>query len=140
MIRRCFLLVLISLAETIASCLLLGLGLYWKHAALAAVIIFVLAMITLLAGTAYYIREVTLALSSVHHLRHLIRGPWTSAPRLRFEAIIRTEWSLGWLVIAQITLIWIIVRAKLSRFVRLALLVATISRSWRTLRTKSRTR
>src|SRR6266436_2749774 len=30
MIRHCFLLVLISLAGTIASCLLLGIGLYWK--------------------------------------------------------------------------------------------------------------
>jgi len=67
MIRRCFLLVLISLAGTITSCLLLGFGLYWKEAALAAVILFVLAMICLLAGTLYYIREVTVALSSVRH-------------------------------------------------------------------------
>jgi hypothetical protein len=65
MIRRCFLLVLISLAGTIASCLLLGFGLYWKEAAVAAVVVFVLAMICLLAGTLYYIREVTVALSSV---------------------------------------------------------------------------
>ena len=36
MIRRCFLLVLISLAGTIASCLLLGFGLYWKEAATAS--------------------------------------------------------------------------------------------------------
>lgn len=65
MIRRCFLLVLISLAGTILSCLLLGFGLYWKQAAVASVILFVLAMISLLAGTFYYIREVTVALSSV---------------------------------------------------------------------------
>jgi len=67
MIRRCFLLALISLAATIASCLLLGIGLYWKEAAVAAVIVFVLAMICLLAGTFYYIREVVVALSSVHN-------------------------------------------------------------------------
>jgi hypothetical protein len=65
MIRHCFLLVLISLAGTIASCLLLGIGLYWKAAAVAAVALFVLAMISLLAGTVYYIREVIVALSSV---------------------------------------------------------------------------
>ena len=65
LVQRCFLLVLAALAGTIASCLLLGLGLYWKEAALAAVIIFVLVMICLLAGTFYYIREVTVALSSV---------------------------------------------------------------------------
>lgn len=65
MIQRCFLLVLISLAGTISSCLLLGFGLYWEHAALAAAVVFVLAMISLLAGTYYYIREVTVALSSV---------------------------------------------------------------------------
>jgi hypothetical protein len=67
MIRRCFLLVLISLAGTIASCLLLGVGLYWKEAAVAAVVLFVLALICLLAGTFYYIREVTVALSSVRN-------------------------------------------------------------------------
>lgn len=67
MMRRSFLLVLISLAVTISSCLLLGLGLYWKQAAVAAAVLFVLAMICLLAGTFYYIREVTVALSSVHN-------------------------------------------------------------------------
>jgi hypothetical protein len=66
MIRRCFLLVLISLAGTIVSCLLLGLGLYWKEAAMAAVVLFVLAMICLLAGTFYYLREIAVSLSSVH--------------------------------------------------------------------------
>ena len=64
-IRRSFLLVLISLTATIASCLLLGLGLYVKGAAVAAVIVFVLAMVSLLVGTLYYIREVMVALSSV---------------------------------------------------------------------------
>ena len=67
MIRRCFLLALISLAGTIAACLLLGFGLYWTDAAIAAVIVFVLVMICLLAGTLYYIREVVVALSSVHN-------------------------------------------------------------------------
>lgn len=65
MIRRCFLLVLVSLAGTIASCLLLGLGLYWRDAAVAAVMVFVAALVSLLAGTIYYIREVMVALSSV---------------------------------------------------------------------------
>ncbi|MGA2353584.1 MAG: DUF2721 domain-containing protein [Terriglobales bacterium] len=65
MMRRSFLLVLVSLVGTIASCLLLGVGLYWMQAAIASVIVFVFALIFLLAGTLYYIREVTLALSSV---------------------------------------------------------------------------
>ena len=65
LVRHSFLLVLSSLAGTIVSCLLLGVGLYWKVAEVAAIIIFVFAMICLLAGTIYYIREVTLALSSV---------------------------------------------------------------------------
>jgi hypothetical protein len=42
-------------------------GLYWREAAVAAVGVFVLAMICLLAGTLYYIREVNVALSSVQH-------------------------------------------------------------------------
>jgi len=65
LIRRAFLLTLVSLGGTITSCLLLGFGLYWYQAALVAVIVFVTAMIFLLMGTWYYIREVTLALSSV---------------------------------------------------------------------------
>lgn len=64
-VRRCYLLVLCSLAGTIASCLLLGFGLFWQMAALLAVIVFVLSLICLLAGTVYYIREITVSLSSV---------------------------------------------------------------------------
>jgi len=65
LIRRCFLMALLALAGTIASCLLLGLGLYVKQAALAAVIVFVLALICLLTATIYYAGEVRVALSSV---------------------------------------------------------------------------
>jgi uncharacterized membrane protein YcjF (UPF0283 family) len=65
LIRKCFLLVLISLATTIAACLLLGLGLYWAKAAVVAAIVFVLGFICLFAGAIYYIREVMVALSSV---------------------------------------------------------------------------
>jgi len=65
LIRRCFLMALLALARTIASCLLLGLGLYVKQAALAAVIVFVLALICLLTATIYYAGEVMVALSSV---------------------------------------------------------------------------
>ncbi len=65
MIRRCFLLSLVSLAGTILSCLLLGLGLYWQEAAIAAVLVFVSAIVCLLAATLYYVREITIALSSV---------------------------------------------------------------------------
>jgi uncharacterized membrane protein len=64
-IRRSFLFALISLAGTITSCLLLGLGLYVKDASLAAAIVFVLAMVCLLIGVLYYIRELMVALSSV---------------------------------------------------------------------------
>jgi hypothetical protein len=65
MIRKAFLLTLVCLAGTIAACLLLGLGLYWKDAQVAAAVTFVGAMLCLLAGTIYYIAEVTVSLSSV---------------------------------------------------------------------------
>lgn len=64
-IRGCFLWALVSLAATIASCLLLGLGIYVQNAAVAAAAVFVAAMICLLVATLYYIREVMVALSSV---------------------------------------------------------------------------
>jgi len=65
LIRRCFLLALLALVGTIASCLLLGFGLYWKEAAVAAAVFFVVGMICLLWATVYYLREVMLSLSSV---------------------------------------------------------------------------
>ena len=65
LIRRCFLMALASLAGTVTSCLLLGLGLYWRDAGLVAVIVFVAAMICLLVATSYYVREVRVALTSV---------------------------------------------------------------------------
>ena len=83
-IRRSFLFTLMALAATIVSCLLLGLGLYWKHAALAAVVVFVAGMICLLIGTLYYLREVMAALSSVREeerdLRFMDLGTAPEAP------------------------------------------------------------
>jgi len=65
MIRRAFLFSLLSLVGTLLSCLLLGLGLYSEAAAVGAAIVFVIAMVALLVGAVYYIREVMVALSSV---------------------------------------------------------------------------
>lgn len=64
-IRQCFLSALISLAFSTASCLLLGLGLSFKEAAVAAAIAMVVALIFLLVAVVHYIREVRMALSSV---------------------------------------------------------------------------
>jgi len=65
MIRKAFVATLYSLLGTVATCLLLGLGLYWPFARLAAVLVFVASMAALLTGTVHYIREVRVALSSV---------------------------------------------------------------------------
>jgi len=65
LIRRAFLFSLVALVGTLISCLLLGLGLYWEVAAVAAAIVFVTGMLALLVGAVYYIREVMVALSSV---------------------------------------------------------------------------
>ena len=65
LIRVAFLLTLVSLAGTVTTCLLLGLGLYWRIAELLAAIVFVLSLFSLLAGAIYYLREVNVALSSV---------------------------------------------------------------------------
>jgi len=70
MIRRAFLFALLALAGTLLSCLLLGLGLYWKAAAVSAAIVFVLSMMSLLVCTTFYIREVSVALSSVQDEAH----------------------------------------------------------------------
>jgi len=65
LVRRAFLFALLALVGMLISCLLLGLGLYWEASAVAAVIVFVTSMLALLVGAVYYIREVTVALSSV---------------------------------------------------------------------------
>jgi ABC-type transport system involved in cytochrome bd biosynthesis fused ATPase/permease subunit len=65
LIRRCFLFALSSLAGTIVSCLLLGVGLYVNDAARAAAMVFAASLVGLLAATVYYIREVMVSLSSV---------------------------------------------------------------------------
>lgn len=64
-IRIAFLLTLVSLAGTILTCLLLGLGLYWPAAQILAVIMFVGAILAMLLAVVFYIAEVLVALSSV---------------------------------------------------------------------------
>jgi hypothetical protein len=56
---------------------LLGFGLYWKNAALAAAVVFVLSLILLLIGVGYYIAEVTTSLTAV---RNEARDPRFGAP------------------------------------------------------------
>lgn len=65
MIRKAFVWTLYSLMGTIASCLLLGLGLYWQPAQTIAAVLFVISMIGLITGVLCYVREVRLALTSV---------------------------------------------------------------------------
>jgi hypothetical protein len=65
MIRRAFLFSLLGLVGTLMACLLLGLGLYFKAVEIAATIIFVGAMLSLLISALHYIGEVTVALTSV---------------------------------------------------------------------------
>jgi uncharacterized membrane protein (GlpM family) len=64
-IRRAFLCTLFSLAGTVITCLLLGLGLYWQAARLMAIATFVGAILALLVAALYYIAEVHEALSAV---------------------------------------------------------------------------
>ncbi len=65
MIRRAFLFTVYSLLGTVTTCLLLGLGLHWRYAQAMAALLFEASMSALLAGMAYYAREVSVALSSV---------------------------------------------------------------------------
>jgi hypothetical protein len=65
MIRKAFVCTLYSLLGTVTTCLLLGLGLYWRTAQVMAVALFVVSMIGLLAGIFHYVREMGVALSSV---------------------------------------------------------------------------
>ena len=84
LIRRAFLFSLLALVGTLISCLLLGLGLYWEAAAVAAAIVFVTGMLALLVGALYYIREVMVALSSVRdEARDLVFMDLGAQPEVR---------------------------------------------------------
>ena len=65
MIRKAFMLTLVSLTGAIASCLLLGISMYFPEAALFAALTFTLSILALLLGSVYYLREVAVALTSV---------------------------------------------------------------------------
>ncbi|HWF40430.1 MAG TPA: DUF2721 domain-containing protein [Candidatus Acidoferrales bacterium] len=65
MIRKAFVLTLTSLTGTIASCLLLGAGIYWSKAAIFAALLFIISILALLLSAVYYLREVSVALTSV---------------------------------------------------------------------------
>lgn len=65
LVRRAFVLTLYGLIGTIASCLLLGAGLYFQRAEEAAAVVFVFSTLLVLSGMVYYAREVRVALSSV---------------------------------------------------------------------------
>lgn len=71
-IRRAFLFTLFSLAGTILTCLLLGLGLYWPAAQVLAVGLFVAAVLSLLVAVLFYIAEIAAALTSVHEEARLL--------------------------------------------------------------------
>ena len=73
LIRSCFLFALVSLVALTASCLLLGFGLYWIEAAVAAVIVFVIGILCLLGATLYYTDPVEA--HSVNHLESLRELP-----------------------------------------------------------------
>lgn len=67
LIRKAMLLILVCLAGTIFCCLLLGLAVYWEIARVLAIGVFVASILSMLAGTGYYLAEITVALSSVRN-------------------------------------------------------------------------
>lgn len=64
-IKQAFFYVLLGTIGVMMTCLLLGLGLYAPEALVFAVILFVLSVLSMMVGLAFYIAEVSIALSSV---------------------------------------------------------------------------
>ncbi len=88
LIRKAMLLTLMSLAGTVLCCLLLGLALYWEVARVLAVAIFVASILSMLAGTGYYVAEIRAALSSVREEAKFYHLMDTREPRER-----RRDWQ-----------------------------------------------
>ncbi|MDD5277425.1 MAG: DUF2721 domain-containing protein [Methylovulum sp.] len=64
-INQAFFYLLLGTLGVMMTCLLLGLGLYVPEALVFAVILFVLSVVAMMIGLAFYIAEVSIALSSV---------------------------------------------------------------------------
>ena len=64
-VRLSFMFVLIGILGTLTTCLLLGLGVYMAEAKTLALASFVLSILSMLTGTAYFVSEVAISLSSV---------------------------------------------------------------------------
>jgi amino acid permease len=64
-IRKACLFVLVALAGTIGTCMLLGLALFWPAAEPFAAVLLTLSIFSLFIGTMYYVTEISVALSSV---------------------------------------------------------------------------
>ncbi len=64
-IKQAFSYLLLGTIGVMMTCLLLGLGLYAPEALVFAVILFVLSVLSMVAGLAFYISEVAIALTSV---------------------------------------------------------------------------
>jgi hypothetical protein len=63
-VRNAFLCVLASIILALAACLLLGLAVLWPPANGAAILVFVLGFLAMLAGMGYYVRDVSMALDA----------------------------------------------------------------------------
>ena len=88
LIRRCFLSALISLAGSTAACLLLGLGILFWQAAIAAAGVLVAALVFLMIAVFHYIREIRIALSSVRdEARDLLFIDLRSQPETRGDSM-----------------------------------------------------
>jgi predicted membrane channel-forming protein YqfA (hemolysin III family) len=64
-IKNAFFYNLLGTIGVMLTCLLLGLGLYEQEVLAIAVIIFVLSVISMMAGMVFYISEVSISLTSV---------------------------------------------------------------------------
>jgi len=64
-IKHAFFYLLLGTIGVMATCLLLGFGLYAPEALIFAVILFVMSVLTMMIGLGFYIAEVSIALSSV---------------------------------------------------------------------------
>ncbi len=64
-IKNAFFYLLLGTIGVMMTCLLLGLGLYAPEALVFAVILFVLSVLSMMVGLAFYISEVAIALTSV---------------------------------------------------------------------------
>jgi hypothetical protein len=90
-IRKAMIYTVIGITGVMGTCLLLGIGVYVEFVHSIALLVFVLSIMSMMAGTTYYIRELYISLKPVQEECRLRRSISTATLRRNLTAVSEIE-------------------------------------------------